>query len=336
MTDKGIIEVQIDGNIIQGIQSIKIETDCRKCYAWFEMDLIYVADDIDIFEPFLYPTITISYNDKIVFTGIVEALDKTTKQSIATLRGRTRTAFLVDCSFVKNYTFQNTKLNNIVSQVCADYNIDVVSSNYDSEELEKVNFHLGENIYCQLSELASLCSIDNTIPLISTNANGALVVGKNITESDSLVYEFSKEDDNIDDMRVSFDGSRRIYKYKCFSQNTKDTHIESLDIIDNDISLTEKIDYSLCSGANINECNNRAKFERAIDISNANKVEISIPTWVDKNGDVLDTGKLISIGNQECMIFGTQTFLIERIRYLYSSKRFNTELKVTPKDTYKV
>ncbi len=329
------IEVIINNFTVNYVQSIEIVSDIRKAFDWFKMKIVYNTADKDILAPFLYSQIVIKYKSKTVFTGIVEALSKTAKQRTIVLSGRSKAAFLTDCDFTSNYTFKETKLNNIVKQICSDYGVDVKTTSYDSEEFEKVNFVIGKNIFTQLADLASLTALNSTIPLLSSNANGELVVGKNIVINNNPVATFIK-DEVYFEMRVSFDGTKRKYKYKTFAQTMKNVNIESLEVFDTQTNLTKKMQYSNCDGASINECNNRAKYERAVDISNSNNIEIAAVDWLDKYSNVFETGTLVSVKNEDCMIFNETTFLIERVRFSYGEKILNAQLKLTPKDTYKV
>ncbi len=328
------IKVSINGTYLESVLSLKILTDVRSVFSWCAMDLSYNSSDEFIFTPFAAQKVEVTYNDQVVFTGIVERLSKTTKQGHIHVSGRSKTADLAICNFTNNYTFQETTLKNIVSTICDDYGIEVVSD-YDSEEFAKVNFHVGKNIFSQLSMLASKTSLNETIPLLSANANGELVIGKNIPSSSQLVYQFTEENENIYDMSVLFDIANLMYKHKRFSQTMQDLNIESLDVTNDLTNQTQRLDYAICDGASIGECTNLAKFKRALAISEACNIEIVVPRWTDKNDNILDTGSLISIKNSDCMINDTQTFLIESIEYSYGQSGFNAKMKATFEDTYK-
>ena len=327
-----MLEVKIAGHKIKDIYSISIDYDIRACSNIFALSISFEKNDKDIFTPFLYPKIEIIFNDKTIFVGIVENISKTIRDRGIILGGRSKTAFLSDCNFMKNYIYNNMTLSNICKYVCSDYEINVSSPFGDSETFKKIQFSMFENVFSQLSEVASMSVIKNTIPLLSTGLNGDLIIGKNITD-DTVVLDISESSGSLLDGRAFYNGSKRHSEYKRFSQSIGNANIASNKIIDKKIKL-KKPDYEICSALNIGQCNNKAAIDRAADISNSNFIEIGLGTWIDKNKNIIETGKLILLESPSCLINEKQKFLIEKIKLNYGSMGFSSIMKLSPADTY--
>ena len=63
-----MLVVKIQNKIINEIISVIINYDIRKCYNILTLTIPYEIEDKDLYKPFSYQSITVSFNDKILFT----------------------------------------------------------------------------------------------------------------------------------------------------------------------------------------------------------------------------------------------------------------------------
>lgn len=325
--------VEVNGTELNDIYSLTIEYNLRRCVNTLEIRLSFEEKDKDIFSPFLYPEIEIKYHNKIIFKGIIENIGKTLRSREIALEARSKTSVLVDTSCIEKYTYQKTTLVRLCKQVCSNYNIDVINPNGDSETFNTIQMNIGQNIFSQLNEVASMSLIENTTPLLASDFEGRLVVGKNIYDSD-VIIDLSEKDENLTDCKSLFNGSKRHSEYKRFAQSSGNINIKSSTLHDKNIS-TNVPSYASCNGGSMAQCSNYSVKDRALDISDSYQLEVALSTWLDKNNNTIETGKLISLHSPNSMIFDKTNFLIEKVTLSFNNTGYHSILKLTDKDTYK-
>ena len=328
-----MLVVKIQNKIINEIISVVIDYDIRKCYNILTLTIPYEIEDKDLYKPFSYQSITVSFNDKILFTGIIEIIATNLSTNKVVLNAKNKTAILTRTSFMKKYVYKNLTISKITKEICSHFDISVNAPNGDSKSFDVLEFDINKNIYPQLVDVARLSNIKNYHPLISTNFDGSLSIGKNVSNN-KTVMTYHEDDMTMIDGKVVFDGSIRHNKYYRYGQNLDNVDI-STNISDSIIKIKSE-DSQICFGRSIEQCQNIAGSHRAFDISMSNDINIAVKTWLDKNDDLLEVGKNVSLKSPNCMIFELETFMIEKIKYSYDTHGETAILKLTPRDTYKL
>lgn len=328
-----MLEIKIENQIINEVISVMLNYDIRKCYNSLTLTIPYIVEDKHLYKPFSYQSMTVSFNKKIIFTGIIEIVATNLSTNKVLLTARNKTAILSRSSFMEKYVYKNLSLSKVASSICSHFDISVKSPNGDSKSFEVLEFDMNKNIYPQLVDVAALTNISLYHPLITTDFEGNLIIGKNVCNNE-IVMCYHENDMTMIDAKVVFDGSIRHNKYYRYGQSIDNVNIVG-DISDNDIKIKSE-DNEIVKGMSIEQCKNIALAHRAFDISLSNDIKIAVKTWLDKNDNLLEVGKNIQLKSENCMIFELETLMIEQIEYSYDNNGDTAILKLVPKDAYKL
>ena len=317
-------------------KSIEVNFDIKAITSNIVIKLPYGEEYEDIYEPFKFQSVSLEYNNKTVFSGIIENWQTVINENIYILQGRCITSvFCHEFTNIKNYIYKDTTIGNILNTVSNEYNIKVKLPLGDTNKLNITYFDHNKSFAYQIQNQISRTSIKGYVPLLSTDFEGNLVFGKNLTgESEILDLDYSIN--NIYDAKINYRGDYRKSKYIRYGQNEENTNIEYT-ISDNEMSRLNVIDSRYCIGKTIDELKNIASRDRAYDIMASNQIYIHYKSWLDKNNSLIDTGKIVSLKISKKLINESKKFIIETLKLHYSNDiGFFSMLKLTPNNTFNV
>jgi len=331
MTD---LQVLIKNTLMSEIISLELNYNIKSCFNSFTLILPYSAYDAkNIYKPFTYPEIKIKVDNKVIFIGMVEIVSTNLKTLKVVLQGRNKTSVLTVSSFLDKYSYEKVSLLQVTNLICGDYKINVKAPNGDTKKFESLEFSIEKDVYTNLKEIANLSNIKGFHPLIYTDFEGNLVVGGNVNNN-KVVMNYDAFDSTFIDMKVSFDGTLRHNAYHVYGQSADSENIEGL-LNDKEISINNKF-VILGNGSNIEECTNIALANKSMDTSLSCEINIATKNWFDKNNNILEIGKNVTLKSENCFIFAEETFMIEAIDFIFNDDGYTTKMKLTPKDTYKL
>ena len=328
------LEVLIKNTEVSEIIFLELNTSIKSCFNSFTLILPYSEHDAkNIYKPFTYPEIKIKANDKLIFVGVVEIVSTNLKTLKVVLQGRNKTSVLTTSSFIDKYSYEKVSLKQVANLICGEYKINVHAPNGDTNKFESLEFSIEKDIFTNLKELANLSEIKGYHPLIHTDFEGRLIIGGNVNNNE-IVMNYSNFDSTFIDMKVCFDGTLRHSDYYVYGQSVESENIEA-SLNDKEILINNKF-VILGNGSSVKECTNIALANKATDISLSYSVNIATKNWLDKNNNILELGKNVTVKSENCFIFSESTFMIEAIDFIFDNDGYTTKMKLSPKDTYKL
>jgi prophage tail gpP-like protein len=224
MRDPDEVRLLIAGRELSGWESVDIGMSVADLADTFSLSAIFNPERADLvaaIEPYQFQPVQIKIGDEVYLTGTLEAVDFSYSASdrIVTLRGRSKTGILCDCSAEVEDTAEVTALTFAQiarAKVCGRLGITVRDDDPRSATriIPEARAEYGESAFDYLKKLAAPHNL-----LLNSAYDGRLV----ITSGDDLVnyptrYNLVEGDPLIISLSASFDATKRGSVYRVASQ----------------------------------------------------------------------------------------------------------------------
>ena len=141
----------IANKTIEYFKSIEVNFDIKAITSNIIIKLPYVEGYEDIYEPFKFQNVSLEYNNKIIFSGIIENWQTVINENIYILQGRGITSvFCHEFTNIKNYIYKDTTIGNILNTVSNEYNIKVKLPLGDTNKLNFTYFDHNKSFAYQI------------------------------------------------------------------------------------------------------------------------------------------------------------------------------------------
>lgn len=190
------VQLKVNGNIYGGWKSMRLERGMEQSAGMFDLGVTELWPDSGIARE-IAPgdECTVLLDGETVITGYVDemALSYSANSHDISIRGRDKTADLVDCSAIKpSGQWSGRKLEQIAADLCKPFGITVLTETDTGKTFPNFALQQGESVFEAIERMARIRAVlltsDGKGNLVITRATTervatALVLGQNLLES---------------------------------------------------------------------------------------------------------------------------------------------------------
>lgn len=277
----------------------------------------------------------------LVCTGYVDAtpVDYDAGSITIMIRGRSKTADLVDCSADNSGgQFRQANAAEVARKLAGQYGIEVVEEAAAGSAMVEHQIKPGETAFESLDRVARARQV-----LLTDNAEGALVIaspGSAGRASDALVLG-----ENVLSASAGFDFSEVYSQYVAKGQvgragNDADFGDDSAAIAaqqrgqasDNSIKRRRVLIVRQSGHADSATCQQRADYEQRVRSAKANEIRYRVQGWRQRNGELWRPNLRVSVRDGLMAVNGTR--LISEVVYTLDDGGTVAELVTVPPDAF--
>lgn len=323
------VSVFANNRVFSGWEQISIDRSLESASGGFSLTVS--GWNVDTIGPEAECRVAIS--DEIVLTGTLEGIkdSSSSKSHVVTVKGRSKTADVVDCSAVPQ-GFSNMSIDRIASLLCAPVGVDVVSD-LEFPPIPSFRVQPGETIYSAIERAAR-----KQFLLITDNAAGDLVltraaVGENPAGlSRKLVFG-----ENILSRDYDLDWSGRFKTYKVHGQGATEGdvfHRQTGEVTDDSVRRNRTL--LLVGGAQQPGVTpaNRAEFERRMRLGKSVAYSCIVQGWRDSQDALWRTNSMVSVYDHEIYWFGVPMLVVSTVFEKTKEGATTTSLTLRPRQGY--
>jgi prophage tail gpP-like protein len=271
-----------------------------------------------------------------VLTGYVDAtpISYDAKQVSVGVRGRSKTADLVDCAAINEPgQWRNLKLERIAADLAKPYGITVKNETDTGAALADHQIDQGETVFESLDRMMRLRHV-----LSTDNENGELVfidVGA-LSASTALVLG-----ENIKSGSADLDFKDRFSEYRAKGQRTvamdDDNDVaaaasESASAADTGVKRRRVIVFKQSGQADEGTCRDRVEYERGLRGAKSLAATYVVAGWRQDSGQLWKPNMMVRV--HDSIIGFDQDMLISEVEYQLSESGTTASLKVAPKEGF--
>lgn len=286
--------------------------------------------------------------DKVV-TGYIDAVDisySSADHSIA-VRGRSKTADLVDCSAVfKPGSWRNQLLENIATDLAAVYGVTVKAIVDTGKKIGRHKTQSGEKVYDSIERMARLRALlitddaDGNLLLtraghFETNKAGQVIASQTGTTDSATALVVGE---NIISGSASFDLSGRYSEYRVKGQRAGDD-IDFGEVLqtsgeseDDEVKRTRILVITAEARADAARCKVRAAWEAANRYGQSLSLEYTVQGWRQRDGSLWVPNQMVVVVDDFAGIDGA--FLVVEVVYRLGGSGSTTLIKLAPVEGY--
>jgi prophage tail gpP-like protein len=251
--------------------------------------------------------------------------------------GRSKTADLVDCSFVgaaNEWKLQT--IEKIVKALCLPFGINVAVDTsvtaLANSVIETFKANEGDTVYDLISDL---CRDNQILPLAL--GDGKLTLGQATTIDNT--YDAIEIEQNAIAAEINQSNLNRYSNYYVKGQGIGGDTKLLIDFIgpmgthtDTIVTRTRPLVLFSDKATDSGKCRNRAQWEATIRAGYSRAIKYTIPAWTQSNGDIWDINKLVRI--YDTFLGIDDTMLISEIEYVMDEDGKRSIITVVDPDTY--
>lgn len=271
-----------------------------------------------------------------VLTGYVDAtpISYNAKQVAVGVRGRSKTADLVDCAAINEPgQWRNLKLERIAEALAKPYSITVKNETDTGAVITDHQIDQGETVFESIDRMMRLRHV-----LSTDNENGELVfidVGA-LRASTALVLG-----ENVKAGSADLDYKDRFSEYRAKGQRTVATDddgdiaiaaSENANAADTGIKRRRVILFKQSGQADEGTCRDRVEYERGYRAGKSLAATYEVAGWRQDTGALWKPNMMVRV--RDSIIGFDQDMLIAEVEYKLSDSGTTTTLKVAPKEGF--
>ncbi|MFA6076356.1 MAG: baseplate protein [Negativicutes bacterium] len=333
MTD--IVKLTVNGMSFDGWKSVRIESGLERIARSFELSVteywpgannarrIVPGDLCQVF-----------IGDDLVCTGYVDAtpIDYDATSITIMIRGRSKTADLVDCSAdEKTGQFKGLKIEAIAKKLAAPFGLAVIVESSTGSVITDHQIQQGETAFESLDRLAKLRQV-----LITDNAAGDLVIAS--TGSGGNASSALELGVNILTGSAGFDYSEVYSKYVVKGQKsgTDDDYgpgaSQSKGESSGGLTRQRVLIVRQSGQADTAACQHRAQYEQQIRAAKAEEVRYKVAGWRQEDGSLWRVNQFVSI--TDTIMHSKPSLLISEIIFTLDDSGMITEIIAVPPNAF--
>lgn len=285
----------IDGVVFEGFEDIKITRELNAAASDFE------AKITDKWKATVEPwrirpgqSAHIHIGKKSVFTGWVDTVDASVSSNArdVTIRGRSKTADLVDCSILGDNSYTGLTLKEFATKIMSPFGLTPVFLNDAGDVFQSIVIQQGETAFAALDRLARQRKF-----VLYPSTEGNLVFSKAGAANAPTPLT---QGVNVKSGRSTYDFTNRFSKYVAKAQGLSAGLASDLGISQvlgeaTDAGITRYrpkvvISESTSDGGAIED---RAAFEAALKKAQSLKVEVEVQGWFQSSGELWDINQFV-------------------------------------------
>jgi prophage tail gpP-like protein len=331
-----IVKLTVNGLDYSGWKSVRIEAGLERIARSFELsvtDRWPGSDQVRRIVP--GDLCEVRIGDDLVCTGYVDAtpIDYDATSITIMIRGRSKTADLVDCSAENSPgQFKGLKVEGVAQHLAAPFGLVVVTETDTGPVITDHQIQQGETAFESLDRLAKLRQV-----LITDNAAGNVVLAS--PGSGGKAASALELGVNILSGSAGFDYSEVYSKYVVKGQKsgTDDDYgtgaAQSKGSASNTGITRHRVLVVRQSGqADANACKQRAQYEQQIRAAKAEEIRYRVAGWRQQNVSLWRPNQMVSIADG--IMRAKPSLLISECIYTLDSSGMVTELVVIPPDAF--
>jgi len=328
-----LVTLEINGKDFAGWESLTITRTLDSCADAFSLSAPF--DPVKFknyasFRPFGYQSVRLKIDDEKILTGRIESVSPSISASdrMINVQGRSLTGSLVDCSIDgQGFNFKGLSLSQIAKKLCSPFSVSVVSISEAELPLMVANASPGQSVFDFLNQLAKDLSL-----LLTCNADGNLVITK-VLPGGKPVDAIIEGERKLLSANGSFDGTKIFSAYKVLMQQDGKNDIMGK-ALDGSIPIYRPLT-STGSDADAKDVQKSAEWKRALAISGAVGLSVTMAGWRTSNGLLWSPGQVVTLKAPGAFILKESPFLIsEASLTLDTSQGKTSALKLVLPATY--
>lgn len=343
---KDKISLLVDNKILTGWKSVSVTRSLDALADTYQFNML------DVWSPENTPLIPdkeikiyvdrdifVSQLQTLVLTGYIDsqAIKVGTNTNNISLKGRSKTGDLVDCSaeMLPSNSWNRVQFSTIVRDLLFDYDIDLdfISGNAVGKDVAlDLSINSGESIFEIISRVSKKLGI---LPVTNPNGNLEFITTGDRRSQDKLIFG-----NGLKNVSGEFDYTDRFSSYTIKGQKSgggggwkKSTNEISSNAQDEVFgSRYRRKIISLDSKATIKDAQNQVRWEAQIRAGKSGSVDIVLPSWFQNNNEIWEVGTLVYTEIPPLDI--AEELLIKDVTLEQTSGGSSAGLKLVNKDTY--
>jgi prophage tail gpP-like protein len=335
------VSVTIGNEKITGFERVTICTSLETLSGFFELVLTDEIEGTNNFKLVTQAECTIRIGKDLVMTGFIDKVSpKITRDShTITVRGREKTADLVDCSIVTpplEYAADSNLLQ-LVKEWVAPFGI-VAIKDYETTPNFKKKFCIlaGESV---AEVIIRACKLKGIIPVTDAQGRLLLTASGGTLGEDTLAFG---PGGNVLEAEADFDYSNRFSKYTFRTQSENSDEViailwgKSLEIsgsaADPGVKRYRPIVLHADSEAVQTDCKKRAEVEALVRAATSQEAMATVQGWRQDSGKLWGKNMLVPCDIAPCYI--NQELLTSEVTYTLSDEGTKCRIKLVRPDAF--
>lgn len=301
----------VGGKIFEGWEDLQFTRELNSCASDFQMKLTDKwREDKEAWRVTANQHAHIHIGKNSMLEGYIDAVDASVSANAraVTVKGRSKTCDLVDCSITGENQLPNLNLKDIATKVCAPFSIPVIFNADPGDVFANTTIQSGETVFALLDRLARQRKL-----LIYPSSGGSLVFTKagGKRASTQLV-----EGVNVLSGKSSYDFTNRFSEYTAKGQNigwmgddAKKSSAALGTATDEGVGRYRPLVLNNEAVSDDGASDNRAAYEAALRKAQSLKVEIQTQGFYQKDGTLWDINQFVFV---DCGFLGVRRWMIVR------------------------
>lgn len=239
----------------------------------------------------------VTIGGEVIITGWVDGIDTDfDKESrTITIKGRDKTADLVDCSIItKSSQIKNKTLIEIAKELCGPFSISVKAETDVGRAFEKWDITQGETVFENLNKAAKLRGV-----LLTSDELGNLKI---VRPGSDMAGDALIQGENILSGAASYDDSERFSEYLVKGQKKGDDKVNGKEAAqvkdqatDGGVSRYRPMLLTSEGSSDKETTTSRAQWEATVRAAKAFKFKASVVGWRQSSGELWKVNQRVSV-----------------------------------------
>lgn len=310
-----MITLEIDDQVVTNFTSLSISKSMQSIAnafnITFEGEIPKITADSEI---------TIKKDDDILIVGFIEKPVKTDSGALTcTVAGRSKSGVLIGGSIEGLSEFTKQKVDYIIKQITANYDVDVAFIGDMGKPIDKFSIEPSEDPYSAIVRLLQLRN------LIAFDIKGVLTVRK------SSDISYSSTIDNTNFVIISSEDYSNLFSsYTVIGNGEKDKISYTAD----NYLLTKHRPKTIIADTKVDKLTvqKMAEWELQKAIGMSQKISATGYSWTTPEGELWDINSLVPVSSEKLEI--EENMLIASINYTYNNSGESIDLQLVKEGTF--
>jgi prophage tail gpP-like protein len=241
------------------------------------------------------------------------------------LEGWSLTADLIDSTIRPPYERNKVSLKARAEEACSGIGVAVDWQAGDDPPFDRVTAQEGQSILEHLGSLAVQRGVQ-----ISCTAQGKLLFHR--AESSEPVDCFVEGYPPLTEGKATFDGRARFASYTARGQSPG-KHAATATANDPAVPSHRMLSFSADESAG-SDMQKAANWQRSKALGESMTLEIPVSSWYDRNGNLWESGTMISVISESLFLPSGFDFLVTKVEFDLAEEGANGILTLTPPQVY--
>lgn len=298
----------VDNKVFNGWEETQVTRELNSCASDFQIKLTDKwQEDKDAWRVTANQRAHVHIGKSPVIEGYIDSVEASVSASARAvqIRGRSKTADLVDCSVTGANQYSNLNLQEIANKVVQPFGIPVIFNSPPGDPFPLTTIQQGETVFALLDRLARQRKL-----LMFPSVNGSLVFAKAGASRSSTQLVLGV---NVLSGKSNYDFSNRYSTYEAKGQNIgwmgegKETAAALGTATDLGVGRYRPLVLMAESVSDNGQTENRAAYEAALRKAQSLKVEVQVQGFYQKDNTLWDINQFVFV---DCGYLGVRRWMI--------------------------